>query len=153
MSKQRYQQLHEQWFKERFPSAYLDKHYTPPVIPPTAKANGLTRYIVNVLFWHPQCNGTRVNSQGRLIDGIEVGPTGNKIGVKKFIPGTTRRGTADITATCKGRSVKFEVKAGKDRASQYQLDEQKREQQAGGHYFFVHDVEEFWEQFDYVMGL
>ena len=150
--RERYYNAHLEWYKKRFPSAWKDGHYALPPMPPIMKANGLTRYIVNILFWLPFTNGTRVSSAGRLIDGVEVGPTGNKIGVKKFIPSTTRKGSADITATIKGRSVKWEVKAGKDRASQYQLEEQQREQQAGGYYFFVHSADEFWEQYDLVIN-
>ena len=152
-TKEKYYNAHLEWFKRTYPQAWKDNHYSVPVIPPIKKSNGLTRYIVNVLHWLPKTNGTRVSSAGRLVDGVETGPTGNKIGVKKFIPSTTRRGTADVTATVVGRSVKWEIKVGADKPSPYQLAEQKREQEAGGFYFFVHTPEEFWQQLEQVLSL
>jgi hypothetical protein len=58
----------------------------------------------------------------------------------KFIPSATRKGTADISATIKGRSVMIEIK----------LAEQQRERQAGGIYEFVHTPEEFFIIFDQI---
>jgi hypothetical protein len=150
--KERYNDAHLEWFKKRYPAAYKNELYTPPVMPKIKTANGLTRYIVNILFWLPHTNGTRVASTGRLIDAQEKQQSGTILTVKKFIPGTTRKGTADVTATIKGRSVKWEVKIGKDRPSEFQLREQEMEQQAGGYYFFVHTPEEFWQQYDEVIN-
>jgi len=66
----------------------------------------------------------------------------------KWTPGQGTKGTADISATIRGRSVKIEVKYGKDRQS----DDQKRYQQqietAGGIYIIVRNMDEFIEWFD-----
>jgi hypothetical protein len=150
--KERYCNAHEEMSKIKYAQGYADGYYSAPIIPKIKTANGLTRYIVNILFWLPHTNGTRVASTGRLIDAQEKQQSGTILTVKKFIPGTTRKGTADITATIKGRSVKWEVKVGKDRPSKYQLREQQMEQQAGGYYFFVHTPEEFWQQYDEVIS-
>jgi hypothetical protein len=66
----------------------------------------------------------------------------------KFIPSATRKGTADISATVKGKSVMIEIKVGADRPRPEQLAEQQRERQAGGIYEFVSTPEQFFLLFD-----
>jgi hypothetical protein len=66
----------------------------------------------------------------------------------KFIPSATRKGTADISATIKGRSVMIEIKTGKDKPRPEQLAEQQRERQAGGIYEFISTPEQFFTLFD-----
>jgi hypothetical protein len=133
-AKQRYQQAHEKWFKETYPTAYADGHYAPPKYPITTKANGLTLYILNYINWMGY-RATRISTSGRVVGG-------------KYIYGQTRRGTADISATIKGRSCMFEIKVGKDKASEFQLKEQAKEKAAGGEYYFTHSPEQFFEQYD-----
>lgn len=145
--KKRYQQAHEYNFKRVYVKAYLDGHYSPPVMPKYKTANGLTKFITQFLMWHEH-RATRINSTGRIVDGVEKGPTGNIIGCKKWIPGSTRKGTSDISATLFGRSVMLEIKIGKDRLSAYQLDEQARERKAGGTYEFISTPEEFFDLYD-----
>jgi hypothetical protein len=70
----------------------------------------------------------------------------------KFIPSATRKGTADISATVKGKSVMIEIKVGKDKPRPEQLAEQQRERQAGGIYEFVHTPEEFFLLFDSIIS-
>lgn len=132
-SKLRYDQSHEQDFKVKYSSAYPE-HYFKPKLPDTSKANGLTQAIINFIIWSGY-RATRVTSAGRMIG-------------KRYIPGTTRKGAADISATIKGRSVMWEVKVGKDAPSGFQLREQELERKAGGEYFFVHTLDEFFEQYD-----
>ena len=133
-SKQRYQQAHEKWFKETYPTAYADNHYAPPKYPITTKANGLTLYILNYINWMGY-RATRISTSGRVVGG-------------KYIYGQTRRGTADISATIKGRSCMFEIKVGKDKATEFQLKEQAKERAAGGEYYFTQSPEQFFEQYD-----
>jgi hypothetical protein len=116
-------------------------------IPNVGKSNGLTKFITNYLTWQGH-RATRINSTGRLIDGQQRQESGAILTVKKWIPGTTRRGTADVSSTIRGRSVMFEVKVGRDRPSEYQLKEQELERKAGGEYFFTHDPDEFFAQYD-----
>ena len=143
----RYQQAHEQDFKARYPQAYYSGHYFLPKMPDCKKANGLTRAIVNYLLFLGY-RATRINSTGRIIKAPERQASGISLQTAKFIPGTTRKGTADISATIKGRSVMIEVKVGKDRPSEYQLREQQLEQRAGGQYWFIHNFDEFIEYYD-----
>jgi hypothetical protein len=142
---------HLENFKKEYPGMYRDGKYIPPKMPDTKKSNGLTRFICNYINWIG-FRATRVSSAGRMVDTVSVEDSGTRLKLKKFIPSTTRKGTADISATIKGRSVMWEVKVGKDRPSEYQLKEQQREINAGGMYFFVHNPDEFFEQLDTVMG-
>ena len=137
-AKQRYQQAHEKWFKETYPTAYADGHYAPPKYPITTKANGLTLYILNYINWMGY-RATRISTTGRQLGG-------------KWIYGTTRKGTADISATINGKAIMIEIKVGKDRASEHQLKEQAKERAAGGIYEFISTPEQFFELFDRVVN-
>lgn len=140
--KDRYKQAHESWQWVKYPGVCESFGTTSPNWPDTRKSNGLTRFIINFLNWTGH-NATRITSSGRQIQ-VKGGT--------KWIPGTTRRGRADIDSTIRvnniGRPVKWEIKCGEDTPSEYQLAEQIREQQAGGFYFFTHSPEEFFEQYD-----
>jgi hypothetical protein len=75
-------------------------------------------------------------------DGVAIGGQWTK--------GTGTPGSADISATIKGRSVKIEVKYGKDRQSDAQKAYQKAIEEAGGVYVIARDFEgflNFYEQF------
>jgi len=150
--KQRYQSAHEQWFKIKYPNAYKDGFYLEPKIPKVDTANGLTTFICNFLSWMNH-RATRINVSGRLVDGVEKQPSGAKVGVKKWIPSSTRKGTADISATIKGRSVMIEIKVGRDKPRPDQLAEQIRERNAGGIYEFIGTPEQFFELYDRIISL
>lgn len=145
--KERYNAAHKYNFERAYPQAYKSGHYAPPPYPKVKTANGLTKFICQFLMWHEH-RATRINTTGRLIDGLEKQPSGAILTTKKWIPGTTRRGSADISATIKGRSVMIEIKIGKDRASEQQLKEQERERRAGGIYEFISTPEQFFELYD-----
>jgi len=89
-----------------FPEAYFVKKKWDD-----KTANGLTKAITSFI----QFNGyqaERINTMGvarenKRTDGKVIGVTWTK--------GTTTAGSADISATIRGRSVKIEVKVGKDR--------------------------------------
>ncbi len=144
---QRYQQAHEYDFKLKYPQAYAGGHYFTPKIPDCRRANGLTLAIVKFLLYSGH-RATRIQSAGRIIKAPQRQESGISLQTAKYIPGTTRKGTADISATIKGRSVMIEIKVGKDRPSEYQLREQQLEIKAGGQYWFIHSFEEFLQQYD-----
>jgi hypothetical protein len=150
--KQRYQSAHEQWFKIKYPEAYKDGYYLEPKIPKVDTANGLTTFICNFLSWMNH-RATRINVSGRLVDGVEKQPSGAKVGVKKWIPSSTRKGTADISATIKGRSVMIEIKVGRDKPRPDQLSEQIRERNAGGIYEFIGTPDEFFDLYFEIVSL
>lgn len=145
--KERYNAAHKYNFERTYPKAFKDGHYAPPPYPKVKTANGLTKFICQFLMWHEH-RATRISSAGRLIDGLEKQPSGAILTTKKWIPSTTRRGSADISATIRGRSVQIEIKIGKDRASEHQLKEQERERKAGGVYEFISTPEQFFELYD-----
>jgi len=66
----------------------------------------------------------------------------------RWIHSTTRKGSADISSTIKGRSVMWEVKVGRDRPRPEQLAEQAKERAAGGMYEFISTPEQFFAIFD-----
>lgn len=109
-------------------------------------ANGLTKCITTYLQlkgWQAE----RISTTGRPIDRTQtytdvVGIT-RTIGRIEWIKGTATNGSADISATIKGRSVKIEVKIGNDRQSQAQKDYQKSIEIAGGLYYIAKDLTTF----------
>lgn len=70
------------------------------------------------------------------------------VGSTKWIPGTGSNGTADISATINGRSVKIEVKVERDRQSEAQRLYQACIEQAGGIYLIVRSFEQFYEWYN-----
>jgi len=109
-------------------------------------ANGLTKCITSFLSlngWQAE----RINCTGRPIDNrrLVTDCIGNSrmIGSIDYIQTTGTRGTADISATIAGRSVKIEVKIGSDRQSDYQRQYQKSVEAAGGVYVIARDFGQF----------
>jgi F0F1-type ATP synthase alpha subunit len=110
-------------------------------------ANGLTKAIVKWI----NLNGyqaERISTSGRWVDNSKVvtDVLGNqkKIGSGKYIKGSGTKGSADISATIKGRSIKIEVKM-KDKQSEAQIEYQKAIERAGGIYFIAKDFTSFYE--------
>lgn len=120
-------------------------------------ANGLTRCVID---WITLNGGQaeRITNTGRMIDNRKtytdvVGRT-KTIGSTKWIPGTGKNGTSDISATIRGRSVKIEVKIGKDRQSDDQRTYQIEVEQAGGVYLIVKNFKDFVIWYDnFVLSL
>lgn len=134
-------------FQREYPHAWKDGHYFEPDIPKCNDANSLTLYITKFLNFLGH-RATRINVQGQLVDAIEKQDSGAAITVKAWRTSSTRKGTADISATIFGRACQLEIKFGKDRASPAQLKEQAKERRAGGTYEFIRTGEEFLEWFD-----
>jgi hypothetical protein len=88
----------------------------------------------------------RINTMGRMLDKTKVvsDTFGNKrtIGSVEWQKGTGTKGSADISATIQGRSVKIEVKM-KDKQSLDQIKYQNDIENAGGQYWLVHNFDEF----------
>lgn len=132
-ARKRWQSAHDNWLKENYKEAVKAGGLYAAKMP-TLNANGLTRFICMYLQWQGW-RATRVSSAGRMVDG-------------KFIPSTTKAGSADISSTIQGKSIMWEVKINTDRPSPAQLAEQERERKAGGEYFFVHTPDEFFQLYD-----
>ena len=111
-------------------------------------ANGLTKAIIAWI----NLNGyqaERISTTGRWIDNSKVvtDVLGNrkKIGSGKYIKGTGTNGSADISATIKGKSIKIEVKIGKDKQSEAQIKYQQMIEKAGGIYFIAKNFDNFYD--------
>lgn len=137
--KERYAAAHKSMFEEKFPNIVKDGQYWNPDYPKVATANGLTAFIENFINWSGY-RATRVNVMGRQIK--------QEDGSTKYMRSTTRKGSADLSSTIRGKSVMWEVKVGRDKPSEDQLKEQAKERRAGGEYFFVHNPDEFFLLYD-----
>lgn len=150
-------QLRHQYDCSKSPS--MPKDYVPRHKYIDTTANGLTRCIVDWINFNGG-QAERINSTGRVIDNTivikDVLGVSRRIGSTKYIPGTGTKGTADVSATIQGRSVKIEVKM-KDKQSIAQIKYQNTIENAGGQYWLCHDFDEFifhYESFiDYLTTL
>jgi hypothetical protein len=71
------------------------------------------------------------------------------IGTGKWTPGTATRGAADITSTIYGLKVDWEIKFSKsDKQSDAQIKFQAKVTKAGGAYFVVRNVDDFYIQYN-----
>ncbi|MCK3682801.1 hypothetical protein [Maribellus sp. YY47] len=111
-------------------------------------ANGLTKCIIDFLRFHGH-QAERIANMGRRIDTrenfVDVIGRARTSGESKWIPGNGTKGTADISATIKGISVKIEVKIGSDRQSVSQKRYQKSIESAGGIYFVANSFDSFYK--------
>ena len=110
-------------------------------------ANGLTKCVIDFINLIGN-QAERISNTGRQLDNRKavtdvIGRT-KMIGSIEWIPGTGTNGTADISATIQGRSVKIEIKAGKDRQSQAQKSYQEQVERAGGIYLLIGDFQSFY---------
>lgn len=113
-------------------------------------ANGLTRCIIEWLRLNGQ-QAERISVTGRYIDNTRVATdclgTKKKIGSGRWIKPTMQKGTADISATINGRSVKIEVKISEDRQSEAQRQYQRQVEAAGGVYMIAKTFDGFMMQY------
>ena len=109
-------------------------------------ANGLTRMLLDWI----RLNGgqaERISPEGRILDQRRqftdsIGRVRVFGGVRR-IPSSMQVGTADISATVNGRSIKLEIKVGHDKQSAAQRRYQKQIEAAGGIYLIVRNFEDF----------
>lgn len=128
--------------KEKYPtrpeSTFIKNTYKD------STANGLTKAITTFI----QLNGyqaERINTMG--VARKKMRTDGKVIGIT-WTKSTSTPGSADISATIKGRSVKIEVKIGKDRQSEAQKRYQEAIESAGGVYIIARDFDSFVEWYD-----
>lgn len=127
----------------------IPEHCRPQPKVKEGSANDLTRTVIEFLRsegWQVE----RINTTGRYIQGQtvkrEYGGVQHMPG--RWIKGSGSRGSADISATIRRRSVKIEIKFGKDRQSDKQREYQADVERAGGVYWLVSDLDGFLEQYD-----
>lgn len=148
-NKQRLIDLELEYKKEKYPSMPIE--YLTTKTYNDNSANALTK---SVIAWIT-LNGyqaERISNTGRVIDNRktykDVLGVRKVIGDIKYIKGQGTNGTADISATIKGRSVKIEIKYGKDRQSEAQKHYQDMIERAGGVYVIVKDFDSFVEWYE-----
>lgn len=134
----------EQMADARFRRVHPD---FPEYATPAAKyrddtANGLTRCVVDFIrfqgFQSERINTTGIpERRGRAVI---------------WRRSTTTRGSADISATIAGRSVKIEVKIGTDRQSEAQKQYARSVEVAGGVYVIARTFEGFCEWYKSMFG-
>jgi len=148
-NKQRLIELALEQSRAKYPN--FPDHCRPTPSYTDKTSNGLTKCIkdfLNFSGWQAE----RISNMGRVIDKREtytdiIGRT-RQIGSIQYIPGTGTNGTADISATIKGLSVKIEVKIGKDRQSEAQRNYQQSVERSGGLYFIAKDFDSFITWYD-----
>ncbi len=133
---------------------YVHKH---PTIPPECipkptyrdnKANGLTQAVI---AWIKLSGGQaeRISTTGRVIDRTKTytDVLGHRrtIGSVSWVPGTSTRGCADVSATIAGRSVKIEIKVGRDKQRPDQVKYQESVEASGGLYFIASSFQKFYD--------
>jgi hypothetical protein len=129
---------------KKYPNMPLD--YIPLFKYTDKTANGLTRCIIDYLTLQGY-QAERISTTGRMVDNTKnytnvLGIT-KQLGSKKWIKGSGTKGSADISATIKGKSVKIEVKIGKDRQSEHQKAYQQSIENSGGLYLIATSFEQF----------
>jgi len=126
-------------FKDMLPRTYTDK-----------TANGLTKMIIDWINYNGG-QAERINTTGRLIKAKtykDVMGIKKTIGQDKWIKGTGTLGSADISATIQGKSVKIEVKIGRDKLSEHQKQYQQAIEKAGGIYYIAKDFDSFYNWYN-----
>ena len=114
-------------------------------------ANGLTSCIIQFIRLTGG-QAERISNTGRRIDTRttfeDVAGRSRTIGSSSWIPGSGTNGTADISATIAGRSVKVEVKIGRDVQSEAQKQYQQSVEQSGGIYVIASTFAGFLEWYN-----
>jgi hypothetical protein len=118
--------------------------YIPKTMYKDQTANGLTRAICDFINYQGY-QAERINTMGTARE--KKTTAGKVIGVT-WTKGTSTAGSADISATIKGRSVKIEVKIGKDRQSEAQKRYQENIEKAGGIYIIAKDFDSFVDWYE-----
>ena len=133
----------------------IPKNYVTPSKYSDKTANGLTKCIIDWLRFNGH-QSERINTQGRVVDKTKVVKDvlgcRRSIGSVEWQKGSGTKGSADISAIIGGRSVKIEVKSGRDVQSKQQKAYQQDVEKAGGVYFIAKDFSSFCEWFDTNFG-
>ena len=141
---------------QEFPN--LPKFAYPKMKYTDTTANGLTKAVIEFLTMSGH-QAERISTTGRPIDNTKTitNVLGQRkvIGSMEWIPGTGRKGSADISSTIGveiaghkvGLSVKFEVKIGADRQSGHQKEYEQEVNSTGGKYYIIRSFDDFYEKY------
>lgn len=110
-------------------------------------ANSLTASIIHYITARGG-QAERINVIGRPITARQ----GGREYIVNWAPSHMTVGTADISATIRGRSVKIEVKIGRDRQSDAQKRYQASIEAAGGIYYIARNIDDFMQWYNQTFG-
>ena len=147
-NKKRIQALEWEYLREKHPM--VPEHCLAKSAWSEKTANGLTRMVTSFLTFTGH-QAERINTMGTFrgpkkytnLDGVT-----RSVGKGTYTKTTGTKGSADISATVNGRSVKIEIKIGADRQSEDQKRYQESIERAGGVYKIVKNFDEFIEWYD-----
>ena len=99
-------------------------------------ANNLTKCVVKYI---ELLGGfaSRINSTGQY-----------RPELKRFVYGSSKKGIADVMGTLYGKSLNIEVKIGKDKQSEHQINVQHQIERSGGVYYIARNFTEFKQFID-----
>lgn len=149
-NKDKLRALELEHFKEKHPS--IDDRFIPLTNYTDNSANSLTKCVIDFITYMGG-QAERISSQGQYREGAKIQVGSGELAYHKqlpgkWTPGQSTKGTADISATIRGRSVKVEIKYGKDRQSEVQKLYQASIEKAGGVYIIVRTFDEFVEWYE-----
>lgn len=118
-----------EYLRKKYPN--FPSNSIPPKRYTDTTANGLTACISDFLRF-----------KGHYV--VRINTTGlYRADLKRFVKSSTTKGTADLHAAINGRHVSIEVKVGRDKQSEQQVEVQKKIEAAGGIYFIAKDFAGF----------
>ena len=140
---------------EKLKNRYPTNPYLPKVLYSDATSNGLTKCVIDYITLRGY-HAERINSTGAVKDNrtTSTDVLGNvrTIGSVQWIKSNTQTGTADVSATIQGRTVKIEIKCkatGDNIQSEAQKNYQRQIENAGGTYLIVRTFEDFYNWFNH----
>ena len=146
--KTRLEKIELEYLKEKY--LFVPEHALARAKWSDKNTNELTKSILRFIKYSGY-QAERINTMGVYrapkTDTDVVGRS-RTLGQGKWTKGTGTRGSSDISATIKGRSVKIEVKFGKDRQSEFQKAYQRTIERAGGVYIIAKNMTDFVEWYD-----
>lgn len=150
-NKKRFEELHLKTRLNEFPSFIGKEWAIPKANTKEAGANDLTRLVVDFLQMN-NSQAERISNTGQYRDKTKIVTDcigrQRTIGSGQWTKGSGTAGTADISATIKGRSVKIEIKWNKDTQSDKQKEYEHSINKAGGIYLIVKTFDDFVNWFD-----
>lgn len=159
----RYCNAHREMNTRKYPNLVADGLYTPPTLPKVKTANGMQTFCTNYCNWLGH-HLERTNNMGVPVKkkipkfNIFSGKLEHLDGGIEWRKGTGAKGSSDLKGHINNPKHQFpipvyiEIKI-KDKQSQNQKDYEATIKKSGAIYGIVHNPEEFFMLFDYVMSL
>jgi len=139
-------EMNQAYLRNKYPDIPPDLLYCKPM--KANSANELTKAVIKFIRLSGG-QAERISVTGRTINTrrtyTDILGHRKQIGSVKYIPSAMTKGSADISATIQGKSIKIEIKYGKDRQSPAQAKYQAEVEKAGGIYLIVHTFDQFYD--------